>query len=139
MTRHVSNIIFSQSVLLKLIPQIVCNFYRPHSQSNSGARTYHHLSSFSVARVTNRQFYRNCHWIRTQSLGAFCAKNLPKANTGVYERFCAVLNQGVISQRVRRMTDVGAVRLRIHACYAFPHAMSLPRANAGLASRIHQG
>ncbi|RDB24062.1 Pre-mRNA-splicing factor CWC22 [Hypsizygus marmoreus] len=41
-----------------------------------------------------------------REVGAFLAENSPKANTIVFERFRAVLNEGNISQRVQYMIEV---------------------------------
>ena len=42
----------------------------------------------------------------TREVGAFLAENSPKANTTVFERFRAVLNEGTISHRVQYMIEV---------------------------------
>ena len=42
----------------------------------------------------------------TREVSACLAENLPKANATVFERFCAVLNEGKISQRVQHMIEV---------------------------------
>ncbi|KAF9484975.1 MIF4G-domain-containing protein [Pholiota conissans] len=42
----------------------------------------------------------------TREVGAFLAENSPKANSTVFERFRAVLNEGKISQRVQYMIEV---------------------------------
>lgn len=41
-----------------------------------------------------------------REVGAFLTENSPKANTIVFERFRAVLNEGSISQRVQYMIEV---------------------------------
>ena len=41
-----------------------------------------------------------------REVGAFLSENSPKANATVFERFCAVLNEGKISQRVQYMIEV---------------------------------
>ncbi|KAH8114221.1 MIF4G-domain-containing protein [Phellopilus nigrolimitatus] len=41
-----------------------------------------------------------------REVGAYLAENSPKANSSVYERFRAVLNEGTISQRVQYMIEV---------------------------------
>ncbi|KAI0737902.1 hypothetical protein C8Q80DRAFT_1263008 [Daedaleopsis nitida] len=41
-----------------------------------------------------------------REVGAFLAENSPKANTTVFERFRAVLNEGAISHRVQYMIEV---------------------------------
>ncbi|KLO19730.1 MIF4G-domain-containing protein [Schizopora paradoxa] len=41
-----------------------------------------------------------------REVGAYLAENAPKANSSVYERFRAVLNEGTISQRVQYMIEV---------------------------------
>lgn len=41
-----------------------------------------------------------------REVGTYLAENAPKANSSVYERFRAVLNEGTISQRVQYMIEV---------------------------------
>jgi len=41
-----------------------------------------------------------------REVGAYLVENSPKANSSVYERFRAVLNEGAISQRVQYMIEV---------------------------------
>src|SRR5438552_13851482 len=41
-----------------------------------------------------------------RNIGAFLAEQSPKANTGVYERFRAVLHEGAIDKRVQYMIEV---------------------------------
>src|ERR1700761_4601849 len=41
-----------------------------------------------------------------REVGAFMAENSTKMNNAIYERFRAVLNKGVISQRVQYMIEV---------------------------------
>ena len=41
-----------------------------------------------------------------REVGAYLAENAPEANSSVYERFRAVLNEGTISQRVQYMIEV---------------------------------
>ena len=41
-----------------------------------------------------------------REVGAYLAENSPKANSSIYERFRAVLNEGAISQRVQYMIEV---------------------------------
>lgn len=41
-----------------------------------------------------------------REVGAFLQENSPKANSSVFERFRAVLNEGTISHRVQYMIEV---------------------------------
>jgi pre-mRNA-splicing factor CWC22 len=42
----------------------------------------------------------------TREVGAHLAENSPKANSAIFERFRAVLNEGTISHRVQYMIEV---------------------------------
>lgn len=105
----VRSLLFPYCLFLTSIYQIVCHSTTTFIAHLVNQAVAHEIIALQIMvllleRPTDDSIEIAVGFMR--EVGAYLAENAPKANSSVYERFRAVLNEGTISQRVQYMIEV---------------------------------